>query len=232
MCDEEKRNTLCQDLACSDKSVKAMYECECGKKYIHRQSLYKHKKKCETIKTKIDKLLKQNKILLKENEEIKSKLGGLQNAQIQNNFNLHLYLNDTCKDAINLADFMSNLRVCSDDLDVVQEEGLENSVTNVLIRKLKEIENTRRPIQCSDVKREIIYVKDEDIWHKNNEKIKTSIKEVQDKHIKEIHNWKMEHVEDNNFNEDSYIDLVSKVTTDVKVNNVSKHIIKFSKINK
>lgn len=209
------------------------YICDCGKEYLHRQSLHKHRKKCKSLSNKLDKILQQNEILLKENQEIKSKLGNCNNVtHINQNFNLHLYLNEQCKDAINLKDFISGMEIDCDDLNCVQTDGINNSVTNLFLKNLEEIENTKRPIQCTDVKREVVYVKDQNIWQKDDEKqkIKHSIMEVQNKHIKIINKWKSEQINENSYNEEVYLDLIKKLTNDVKLNNITREILKFTKI--
>lgn len=218
----------------TEKSLQDMdFVCHCGKIYSHRQSLYKHKKNCKSAEQKIDELLETAKQLLKENKEIKEKLEEHQTTQI-NNFNLHVYLNEKCKDAINLKEFVSKMVILPDDLDRVINKGLEYSVTNLFCKSLSEIGETDRPIQCSDLKRDVLYVKDEDVWQKDQdaEKLKRSIQTVQDKHIKEIHKWKDEQTGINSVVESAYIDLISKVTSDVKMDHVSKQIMKMSKIKK
>lgn len=203
-----------------------IYECNCGKKYLHRQSLNKHKKKCCVLEDKINEIIETNKKLLKENEEIRSKLEN-HATTINNSFNLHLYLNENCKDAINLQEFISGIDISYCDLQTVRDEGLEYSVTKLLIQSLRELDNNCRPIQCTDVKREVVYVKDENVWQKDDEntKIKSSIMQIQDKHVKSINQLNI-----NNKYDDSYIDLISKVTSDLKVNAVTKNLLKESKV--
>lgn len=210
------------------------FVCHCGKRYSHRQSLHKHKKKCNSFNDKLDQILRQNEILLKENEEIKSKLDNCPNVQINQSFNLHVYLNEECKDAINLKDFISGMQIDCSDLDSVQREGINSSVTNIFLKNLEEIENSKRPIQCSDVKREVVYVKDENIWQKDDEsrKIKNSIMEIKDKHMKNISKWKSAQMNEKCYKDDLYLDLIKKLTNDVKLNNISREIMKFTKINK
>ncbi len=202
------------------------YICSCGKEYSHRQSLNKHKKKCNNLEQKIDQILETNQFLLRENQQIKKRLEE-QPTQINNSFNLHLYLNETCKDAINLQDFLSKIQIQATDWDMVRDEGLDYSVTNIFLQNLEELENNKRPIQCTDIKREIVYVKDEDVWQKDDEntKIKHSIIEMQKKHLKGI-------TQLNETNQDPYVDIISKVTTDVNVNAISKSIMKKTKIDK
>tara|TARA_B100000401_G_scaffold78722_1_gene49300 strand:+ start:9596 stop:10369 length:774 start_codon:yes stop_codon:yes gene_type:complete len=221
-----------QKVLSNKKNNNNLFVCQCGKQYSHRQSLNKHKKKCNSLENKIDQILETNKILLMENEKIKKKLEE-QPTQINNSFNLHLYLNETCKDAINLQDFISKIQIQSKDLERVLEEGLDYSVTNIFLQNLEKLEDEKRPIQCTDIKREIVYVKDEDVWQKDddNKKIKSSIREMQDKHLKGITQWTTNNSDDT-ANHDPYIDLVSKVAADINVNAISKTIMKKTKIDK
>ena len=210
----------------NNKNTTTRFVCNCGKEYSHRQSLNKHKKKCNNLEEKIDQILETNKFLLMENQQIKKRLEE-QPTQINNSFNLHVYLNETCKDAVNLQDFLSKIQIQAADLDIVRDEGLDYSVTNIFLQNLEELENNKRPIQCTDIKREIVYVKDEDVWQKDDEnnKIKNSILEMQKKHLKGITQL------DETY-QDPYVDLVSKVTTDVNVGAISKSIMKKTKIDK
>ena len=108
-----------------------IYKCHCGKVYSHRQSLHKHKKNCKTLADKLEMLIETNKILLKENKEIKDKLNDHSlPTQINNNFNLHVYLNETCKDALNLNDFLSNINIEAIDLDEILNNGIESNMKN------------------------------------------------------------------------------------------------------
>ena len=205
------------------------FKCHCGKIYSHRQSLHKHKKKCKSLEDKLDILIETNKILLKENKEIKDKLSEHNvSAQINNNFNLHVYLNETCKDALNLNDFLSNINIEALDLDEILNNGIESNMRNIFIRNLKKIEQEKRPIQCTDIKRDIVYVKDENVWQKDNEheKIKSSIKEVQNKHVRSLNKLTDE------INSDNYIDIVSKISDNIRTDSIKKSILKESKINK
>ena len=209
------------------------FKCHCGKVYSHRQSLHKHKKKCKSLEDKLDILIETNKILIQENKEIKDKLNEHNvPAQINNNFNLHFYLNETCKDALNLNDFISNINIEELDLDEILNNGIESNMKNIFIRNLKKIAQEKRPIQCTDIKRDIVYVKDENVWQKDNEydKITSSIKEVQDKHVRSLN--KLTNELPDKINADNYIDIVSKISDNIKIDNIKKTILKESKINK
>jgi hypothetical protein len=107
-------------------------------------------------------------------------------------FNLQFFLNETCKNALNMSEFISNLEVTLEDLEETGSKGYVEGISNIFIKGLKELDITERPIHCSDVKRETIYIKDNDEWIKDEEnkpKIVESIKQITHKNIGQIYNW-------------------------------------------
>lgn len=155
--------------------------CECGKTYSHRQSLYVHKKKCNkiNIQEKNDKLLEY---LINENKEFKILiLETLKNGVVNNinntitnsnnkSFNLNIFLNETCKNAMNITDFINSLNLQLSDLETVGEIGYIEGISNIIIKNLNALDVTERPIHCTDKKRETMYVKNEDKWEKEDDK--------------------------------------------------------------
>jgi hypothetical protein len=187
------------------------YICECGKKYKHRQSLYNHKKKCEIIindemnyeNIKITpqmfyNLIEQNIELHKKIMEIASTNGSENNTFIINNagnnttFNLNFFLNEKCKDAINMCDFVDSCKIEISDLEETGKLGYVEGISRILIKNLEELGLDFRPMHCSDIKREILYIKYNDVWVKestNQEKIKNIIREISNKNFKQIYEW-------------------------------------------
>jgi len=189
------------------------YKCECGKFYKHRQSLYVHKQTCVTKdeinkelhdKDLIDYLLKENsefkEMLLEQNkmmmELAKTSQTNNSNNNIMNNsnnhshnktFNLNLFLNETCKDAMNIMDFINSLQLQVSDLENVGKVGYVKGLSNIIIKNLKALDVEKRPVHCTDTKREIIYVKDNNEWQKEtNEKprLRKALKLLAHKNIK------------------------------------------------
>jgi hypothetical protein len=113
-------------------------------------------------------------------------------TNIKQKFNLNVFLNEQCKDAISLCDFVKSLNITYDDLNVTREKNLEESVGSIFLRGLKELDIFKRPIHCTDTKRDVMYIKDEDIWKKDegNEKIKNSINEISRKQVKVLKDLK------------------------------------------
>ena len=114
----------------------------------------------------------QNKIV----EEIIPKIGNTTNNtttntncnNTTNKFNMNIFLNETCKDAIPLVEFINNLKLSVEDLDNTGKEGLINGITNIITKGLNELDITKRPIHCSDIKRETLYIKEDDKWVKDD----------------------------------------------------------------
>ena len=190
------------------------FECECGNKYNSRTTLWRHKKSCEIteiIKKKepTDKQLIM--LLIKENSELKNmvfdvcqKIQPINNIVNSNNnsnsnnktFNLQFFLNETCKDAMNIMDFVDSIKLQLSDLENVGKLGYVEGISNIITSNLNALDVTQRPIHCADKKREVIYIKDEDKWEKEDEekrKIKKAIHRVVCKNQRLITNFKEEH---------------------------------------
>jgi len=132
---------------------------------------------------------------------------------------LNVFLNETCKDALNIKDFMNSLHITIDDLEMTKEKGLIESVNNQIIKSLRNMEIEKRPIHCSDQKRKIMHIKDNDQWQRdsNCEKLKTTIDNLAAKQLSNFSVWEKEHPEymtSENGQED-YMQLVSNITKDV-----------------
>ena len=116
------------------------------------------------------------------------------NNTINNKFNLNFFLNDTCKEALNVDDFVKYLSISTSDVSNFGERGYVKGICDIVIRGLNELGQYKRPIHCSDVKRNIIYIKDNDVWEKDTgEKMKTHlIRRVNTKSIHAISDWEVE----------------------------------------
>ena len=135
-----------------------------------------------------------NKLLLiaKERGPINSNNNNCNNKT----FNLQVYLNETCKDAINLTDFVDSIKVQIKDLEKVGEKGYAEGISDIFINNLQQLNTHSRPIHCSDSKRETLYIKDENHWLKDDEEktnLTKAIKQVANKNIKQISEWQKLH---------------------------------------
>ena len=184
------------------------FECNnCLKKYKDKSGLWRHKKKCSSsIITNIKKdepadkdlimlLVKQNTELL---ELVKNGTHHTTNNNNNNNsynktFNLQIFLNETCKDAMNINDFVETIKIQLQDLIKVGEIGYIEGISNIITSNLQALDVNQRPIHCTDKKRETLYVKEDDKWEKEDEekkKVRNLIKTVSNKNIKMITEFK------------------------------------------
>jgi hypothetical protein len=190
--------------------------CQCQKVYKSREGLWYHFKKCiidqepveniiiaetppnEELKTLTSMVME----LMKSNAELQKQLVDVcknsSNTIISNNnshnktFNLQFFLNEQCKDAMNLSDFANSFDLQLSDLETVGELGYVDGITKIMLDKLNSMDVYKRPIHCSDAKREIIYVKDENVWtkeEKDNPKLRQAIKNVSFRNMKLVYNW-------------------------------------------
>jgi len=181
--------------------------CECGRVYKYKSGLSRHKKVCSFMKKdvlveSIDKELLLT--MMKEQSEIKKMILEScknntnhtliqQSNVINNKFNLNLFLNEKCKDAINLTDFVDSINLQLSDLENVGKVGFVNGITNIIIKNLNALDITQRPVHCSDTKREIIYVKEQDKWEKEKEekiRLRMAVKKLAHKNIKLLPEFK------------------------------------------
>jgi hypothetical protein len=215
-------NLTHSNASCDKKNI---YTCQdCNKNYISRNGLWNHSKKCKkVINTSENKnttcivttdifleLIKDNKemkqIILEQNNTINNLV---KNGIITNNnniitnsnnktFNLQFFLNETCKDAMNITDFVDSLNLEISDLEDVGKLGYIEGISNIIIKNLKSMDETKRPVHCTDKKRETIYIKDQGQWEKeddNNTKLKKSIRKVASKNIRLISQFREKYPE-------------------------------------
>jgi hypothetical protein len=172
----------------------------CNKTFNSRNGLWSHKKKC--FGTTHDLIT----YLMKENGELKSmimdvcKTNTTTNNVITNNsnnktFNLSVFLNEQCKDAMNMKDFVDSIQLQYSDLENVGRLGFVNGISDIIIKNLKALDIHKRPVHCADLKREIMYVKDENQWKKeeDNTKIRRAIKCIAQKNSKNLVLFKQKH---------------------------------------
>lgn len=238
------------------KSRTPTYYCNCGKGYCDNSGLWRHKKKCNIdskssniIETKtaidIDVIME----LIKNNTEIQKKMldiinNGTHNTNCNNTtnnktFNLNLYLNETCKDAMNISEFVSSIKLNLEDLEHTGRKGYVEGISNIFLKNLNDIEDHMRPIHCSDQKREILYIKDNDKWEKEcDEKpiLTKAIKNVAHQNIKQIQTWRDKHPDctsSDSRKNDLYLKIVSNsmngLTEEEGKKNISKIISNVAK---
>ena len=208
------------------------YSCEkCNIKFNHQSSYCRHKKKCQ--ETNIEKnnepsdkelialLIGEHKKLIEQNSEmleiIKNGTHNTNNSHNTNShnktFNLQFFLNETCKDAMNIMDFVDSIKLQLSDLEKVGQLGYVEGISNIITTNLKALDVTQRPIHCTDKKREILYIKDEDKWEKEDEekkKLKKAIKKVVSKNQRLLPQFKEAHPDCNRASS-KYSDQYNKI---------------------
>ena len=154
----------------------------------------------------IERVLDKNtEVVSKAIESIKSSNTIITTNNTQNNkFNIHVYLNETCKDAINFSDFIDNIDVSREDLENNVQLGFVNGIAKIFMDNLKQLKVHERPIHCTDVKREIMYIKDNNVWTKqvNDDKLNHAVNIISNKGIKQLMIWKRENPDYQDVNSD------------------------------
>ena len=162
---------------------------------LESETKIKEKKDSTTekeLKDLVKDLIKQNGELMKTINDIIPKIGNTTNNNtMNNNFNLNVFLNEQCKDALNISDFIDSLKITLEDLIFSKTNGISRGITDVMIKGLKELDIHKRPIHCTDIKRDIMYIKNEDKWQKdeNHEMMKNTIVKIADKERTALQKW-------------------------------------------
>ena len=211
----------------------------CNRQYKDNSGLWRHKKKCiinNNINNDIDNDIKNNdttnkddliNYLMKENQEFKNlileivKKDTYNNNNINNHtnshnktFNLQFFLNETCKDAMNIMDFVDSIKLQLTDLERVGKIGYVEGISDIIVKNLNSLDESKRPVHCTDTKREVMYVKDENKWEKENEnkqKIRKAIKCIAHKNSKLLNDFRDKHpdcIKSNSRFSDQYNKLV------------------------
>lgn len=199
----------------------------------------------ETLTNTVIDLIKQNQDLQKQLMEIaKEGRNTIINNTTNNSFNLRVYLNETCKDAVNMVDFVNSLHLQLSDLEETGKLGYSNGMSRIFINGLKDMDACKRPIHCSDLKRETLYIKEDDVWEKDNEdrdRIKKAIRKIEQKNVQQIPLWIKAHpncVIGNNRESTPYLKMVLQSTggvnpdEDTNLNKIITNIAREVFINK
>ena len=223
---EQQKSTKCQKI----------YECEvCENTFNSRTTLWRHKKKClihqgeeksntntiiptvtgfdmEQMAKMFTQLITQNQDFMKDLITVMpiTNQSNINSHNTTNNqFNIQMFLNEHCKDAMNLTDFIESLPITAETYDHTIENGLTKSITKMMVNGLSELDILKRPIHCTDASRKTLYVKDNDIWEKDNELLHMlkGISELSFKQRVNIHKW-----QDENEGWDVKDDLQTKIT--------------------
>ena len=244
--------------------IQDKFVCECGKSYKYASGLSKHKTKCEylqdvdeykndvndiiptnNVEFLLKALIKKNDSIIEENKELRNEIKHLKlgntmiNSNNNNSFNINMFLNEKCKNAMNLEDFVEKIKLTLEDLNFTKENGYANGISNIFIKNLNDMDVTERPIHCSDQKRLQFYVKNDNAWSKdnNNEKIDNSIEKVSKKQLQTIKDWIKENPNylDSETKTEKYFTLVRSITQpndDKNLKNIKKKVGENVKLDK
>ncbi len=241
---KHKNNALTtNDNAILPKFTAKHYTCKnCEKMFNDRAGLWRHKKKCietENVMHLTDEplenisvtgmfmeLMKQNqefqKLIVEQNKqiiELSKEKGITNNCSINNNsnnktFNLQVFLNEKCKDALNIDEFIDSLKISLTDLEILGETGFVNGVSQIFVNGLRNLDVYKRPIHCSDLKREILYLKQQNVWGKDNNNkdgFKKIVKMIAYKNMLKVKDWKEkypDYKDDSSKRNDQYLKIL------------------------
>ena len=166
-------------------------------KHMFVELITDNKEMMKIIKEQQEQIKKQQEQIITIIPKVSNITNNTNNTNITNtnnttnNFNLNVFLNEKCKDALNINDFIDSLKITLDDLLFSKKNGISKGITDVMIKGLKELDVYKRPIHCTDIKRDVMYIKDEDKWHKddNHDKMKNTIVKIADKERSALQQW-------------------------------------------
>tara|TARA_Y100000591_G_scaffold269706_2_gene244308 strand:- start:159 stop:1115 length:957 start_codon:yes stop_codon:yes gene_type:complete len=185
-------------------------------------------------KSMIMKLIDENSefknLLIKQQNQIGDLIPkvGNNNTNIKQKFNINIFLNEQCRDAININDFIKQIEVSLDNLLTTRDKGLSEGLSNVFIENMNKLSLYERPLHCTDIKRETLYIKDNNVWEKDidKSKIKTAIKEVSCAQFKSVKKWIDENpkYEEDESKQEEFINLIRNCSQNI--DSVDDKIIK------
>ena len=225
------------------------FKCQCGKIFTYNSGLWRHNKICKYSDTLIPDELTDKQLIMKllqENAEMRKALVETcnkgQSNLINNNsnntnnnshnktFNLQFFLNETCKDAININDFVSSIQLQLTDLETTGRVGYVEGISKIILHKLNDMEQYHRPMHCSDIKREIMYIKDNDEWTKEDTAkplLTRAIKIIANENIKKINEWKLKNpncTDSDSKKNNTYLNIVSNAMSGASQEETNKNI--------
>ena len=261
--EKHKKKVFLPEMITNDNKKRAKgherFSCRCGKNYKHRSNLTRHHKMCK-MGEKIEGGHASNDMIMKlveENSEIKNllfkqfesmqnqitelipKVGNnntINNVVNKQKININIFLNEQCKDAITMNEFIEKINVTLDDLLVTKNMGLCEGVSNIFIENMNKLSLYERPMHCTDAKRETVYIKSNDDngnnseWTRDdeNKKLKQAIKKISKAQQKRIDMWREAHPNwiNNSDEQEEYFKLIKNCTDDLNENNKEQKIIR------
>ena len=184
------------------------------------------------LKNMIKELIKENAKQQQQISELIPKIGNTTNNTQNNKFNINVFLNEKCKDALNMSDFIKSIEVSLQQLDFTKQNGLANGLSKTIMDNMNKLSVYERPLHCTDVKRETLYIKEENEWSKDisKEKIKKAIKKASSKNYNALQDWKTENPDflENDLKQDYFSKTISTIgkTDEVIEEKIIKNLCK------
>ena len=225
---------------CAELCTMNEFKCDkCDRSYKNRSGLWKHKKMCDTNnKEIIIDLLKKMDEKDKQIMELLPKVGNTTNNTTTNNFNLQVFLNEDCKDAINWKEFINSIQLDLSSLKELKDSNITKSITDAICNRINELGVYKRPIHCVDQKRKKLCIKNEEEWENEEDKVDNLInsgdKCIQKEYIKLIAEWEKDHPNwsDNEILIEEYMDLSNKIYQNIDGIKLKTNIMKETSIPK
>ena len=252
---EKHKNKLLDDQKMTNddhkiaKVANKTFECHCGNKYKYKQGLSRHKKTCnkkenvitetenkDEMKELVVKLINDNSemknIIMKQQEQIGDlipKIGNTTN-NVKQKFNINLFLNEKCKDALSIEQFIEKIEISMKNLLTTLDKGSVEGISDIIIDNMNKLSLYERPMHCTDLKRETLYIKNQEEWERDNNNllINDAIKKVENKQLKNLQLWLDEHPnwENNNNEQEEYMKLIKNCTNTINDNGNNERIYK------
>ena len=232
--------SIVKDNKCVELCTINEFKCDkCERSYKNRSGLWKHKKMCDTNnKEIIIDLLKKMDEKDKQIMELLPKVGNTTNNTTTNNFNLQVFLNEDCKDAINWKEFINSIQLDLSSLKELKDSNITKSITDAICNRINELGVYKRPIHCVDQKRKKLCIKNEEEWENEEDKVDNLInsgdKCIQKEYIKLIAEWEKDHPNwsDNEVLIEEYMDLSNKIYQNIDGIKLKTNIMKETSIPK
>ena len=201
-------------------------------------NILKENQEFKTLLVEQNKLMNKMVEITQQQVSCPTTVNNINNTTNNNQkFNLNFFLNETCKDAMNIQEFIDNIKVTFDDLMTIGDAGFVNGLSDIFVKRLRDLDVEKRPIHCTDSKRDTIYLKENDIWEKDdkeNKKLKNIIEKVEYKNVAALHSWcnqnpdsKVNNTPQNLLRDKIYFQTLQgdETTRDKIIRNISKEVV-------